>query len=160
LNIVMRVRGVEEEGGFISVVILVVVVVVVRMAQTEKSARAGRAAQRRVVADIFIAVQFGSPEVEVRVRRGDAEMRRDAMQDDENLRRYPREKTGRSERPLQERKTMMNEQWIDPSMRTRRGRGGGGCKGILFHFLSSATVTPADADAVAHSGRAPKLSIV
>lgn len=71
MNIVMRVRGAAVVAGrLVSVVVILepilsvvvgVVEVVLRMAQTEKSASAGTAAQRRVVADIlFVAVLFGS----------------------------------------------------------------------------------------------------
>lgn len=99
----MRVRG-AEAGGFVSaaVVILEPILsvgrgVVVRMAQTEKSARAGTAAMRRVVADIFIACALLGADSKSgrRGRRGgevsEMQMRCDAMRcdaDDENLRRY------------------------------------------------------------------------
>lgn len=84
-------------------VVVGVVEVVLRMAQTEKSASAGTAAQRRVVADIlFVAVLFcsvlsGPTGGEVSGRGGNADaMRCDA--DDENWQRYREKRPEKSER--------------------------------------------------------------
>lgn len=165
----MRVRG-AEAGGFVSAAVVILEPIlsvgrggVVRMAQTEKSARAGTAAMRRVVADIFIACALLGADSKSgrRGRRGgevsEMQMRCDAMRcRRRELAEIARRRTGKSERSVQERQTTMIESrgTKDGSTprratRTRWRRAGGGKQGILFYFMAATTTvigTP-DADA-------------